>query len=219
MDVFKNIRIQLFDNQSFNKMKSKILSIITLLVIVFGISNLTQAATLNTAVVTTLTDISAINKIEVHGNVELFISDGSADQVKVYDQYYGESALIQSHNGVLRISSYKNEKLVVWVTANDLRSISAFDNAEVKSFGSLSKIEFNIDLHNNASAKLNLDAFSANVTVNDHAKADLSGTANDLNLSHNVSSSVNNYNFKVVHYTENKINFPVEAKDDDLVGI
>lgn len=215
----KIIRIQLFDNQSFNKMKTKILSIITLIVIVFGISNLTYAASTNNVVVTTLTDISAINKIEVHGNVELFISDGSADQVKVYDQYYGESALIQSHNGVLRISSYKNEKLVVWVTAADLRSVSAFDNSEVKSFGNISKIEFNVDLHNNASAKLNLDVFTANVSVNDHAKADLSGTANDLSLTHNVSSSVNNYNFKAAHYTENKINFPVETKTEEVVGI
>jgi len=215
----KIIRIQLFDNQSFNKMKTKILSIITLIVIVFGISNLTYAASTNNVVVTTLTDISAINKIEVHGNVELFISDGSADQVKVYDQYYGESALIQSHNGVLRISSYKNEKLVVWVTAADLRSVSAFDNSEVKSFGNISKIEFNVDLHNNASAKLNLDVFTANVSVNDHAKADLSGTANDLSLTHNVSSSVNNYNLKATHYTENKINFPFEAKTEEVVGI
>ncbi|TWJ04781.1 hypothetical protein JN11_00502 [Mucilaginibacter frigoritolerans] len=215
----KIIRIQLFDNQSFNKMKIKILSIITLIVIVFGISNLTYAATTNDVVVTTLTDISAINKIEVHGNVELFISDGSADQVKVYDQYYGESALVQSHNGVLRISSYKNEKLVVWVTASDLHSVSAFDNSEVKSFGNISKIEFSVDLHNNASAKLNLDVFAANVSVNDHAKADLSGDVNDFSLSHNVSSSVNNYNLKAIHYTENKINFPIEAKTEEVVGI
>jgi Putative auto-transporter adhesin, head GIN domain len=215
----KIIKIQLFDNQSFNKMKTKILSIITLIVIVFGISNLSYAATTNNVVVTTLTDISAINKIEVHGNVELFISDGSADQVKVYDQYYGESALIQSHNGVLRISSYKNEKLVVWVTASDLRSVSAFDNSEVKSFGNISKIEFNVDLHNTASAKLELDVFTANVSVNDRAKADLSGTANDFSLSHNVSSSVNNYNFKAAHYTENKINFTVEAKTEEVAGI
>src|SRR5258707_625687 len=115
--------------------------------------------------VTVLTDISVVNKIEVHGNVELFISDGTTDQVKVYNKYYSESALVQSKNGVLRISSYTPEKLVVWVTANDLRSISAYDNAEVKSFGNMSKIEFDVDLHDNASAKLNLEAYSANVTV------------------------------------------------------
>jgi hypothetical protein len=199
-------------------MKTKITAIITMFIVVLGIANLTYAAPINNATVTVLTGISAINKIEVHGNVELFISDGNADQVKVYNKYYSESALVQSTNGVLRITSYDTEKLVVWVTANDLRSITAYDNSEVRSFGDLSKIEFNVDLHNNASAKLSLEAYNASVTVNDHAKADLSGNANDFTLSHNVASSVNNFNFSAIHYTENKINFPAEDKDD-VAGI
>jgi hypothetical protein len=214
----KIIRTQITDNQNNNKMKTKITAIITMFIVVLGIANLTYAAPVNNKTVTVLTGISAINKIEVHGNVELFISDGSTDEVKVYNKYYSESALVQSTNGVLRITSYNTEKLVVWVTANDLRSITAYDNSEVRSFGDLSKIEFNVDLHNSASAKLSLDAYSANVTVNDHAKADLSGNANEFTLSHNVASSVNNFNFSAIHYTENKINFPAEDKDD-VVGI
>jgi len=83
-------------------MKKLILSIITIGIVALGITNTTYAASTNTAVITTLTDITAINKIEVYGNVQLYISDGSADQVKVYNQYYGESALVQSRNGVLR---------------------------------------------------------------------------------------------------------------------
>jgi hypothetical protein len=198
-------------------MKTTFLTVFTALVLVSGIANSTYAAApAKNQNVTVLTDISAINKIEVYGNVELFISDGSADQVKVYNQYYGESALVQSHNGVLRITSYKNEKLVVWVTAADLRAVSAYDNAEVKSFGNISKIEFNVDLHNNASAKLNLDAFSAIVTLSDHAKADLKGSANDLNLQHSVGSSVNSYNFSAAHYTENKTGMPAEVKNEDI---
>jgi hypothetical protein len=200
-------------------MKSKILTLITLIVVVLGISKSTYAATKNNAVVTILSDISTINKIEVYGNVELYVSDGSADQVKVYNQYYGESALVQSRNGVLRISSYKAEKLVIWVTANDLRSISAYDNAEVKSFGPLSKIELTVDLHNNAWAKLNLDTFSANVTVKDQAKADLSGSANEFSLSHDTASNVNNNNFTAVHFTENKISVPAENKNEEFIGL
>jgi hypothetical protein len=200
-------------------MKTKIFSIITMFVVVFGITKSTSAAPANNTTVTILTDISTINKIEVHGNVELFISDGSADQVKVYNKYYSESALVQSKNGVLRISSYTPEKLVVWVTANDLRSVAAYDNAEVRSFGDISKIEFNVDLHNNASAKLNFDAYSANVTVSDQAKADLSGTANEFRLSRNVTSNVNKSNFSAVSFTEKKINIPAEIKDDDVTGI
>ncbi len=200
-------------------MKKTILSIITLVTVVLGTTNFTHAANLNNAAGTTLTDISGINKIEIHGNVELFVSDGNADQVKVYNQYYSESALIQSTNGTLRISSYKAEKLVVWVTAADLRSVVAYDNSTIKSFGNLSAIEFNVELHNNASAKLNLDAFNANVTVNDNAKADLSGTANQFNLSHNFTATVNNSAFKAEHFTENKINFPSEADYSNMAGI
>ncbi len=111
-------------------MKTKILSIVTIAAIVLGITSSTYAATKNDSaaknneVSTVLTNVSNINKIEVRGNVELFISDGSSDQVKVYNRYYAESALVQSQKGVLRITSYSDQKLVVWVTANQLNARS-----------------------------------------------------------------------------------------------
>ena len=199
-------------------MKKVILSIFTIATFVIGTTNFSKAATLNHDAATTLTDISSINKLEIHGNVTVYISDASSDMVKVYNKYYSESALVQSKNGTLRISSYAPEKLVVWVSANDLRSVSAYDNAEVRSFGQISKIEFNVDLHDNASAKLDLNAYSANINVNDHAKADLNGSADEFTLSHNYAASVNNYNFTTVRFTENKINFPA-ATSTDVVGI
>ena len=156
-------------------MKTQILSIFTTLVLVLGIAGSTFAAAADKDNVTVLNHISQINKIEVRGNVELYISDGKADEVKIYNKYYSESALIQSQDGVLRISSYKAEKLVVWVTANDLRAISVYDNAIVKSFGSFSQIELDVDLHNNALANLDLEVFSANVAVYDNGKANLKG--------------------------------------------
>jgi len=215
----KNNKMQLIDNQKNNKMKTTILTIATVFALSLGLTKSTYAAAENNSSVTVLTDITVINKIEVRGNVELFISDGSTDQVKVYNKYYSESALVQSKNGVLRIASYTPEKLVVWVTANDLSAISAYDNAEVKSFGDLSKIEFTVDLHNNASANLNLDAFNASLTVTDSAKADLKGSANEFYLNHNAGSTVNNNGFKAAHYTENKIGIPAEKKEDDLTGL
>ena len=201
-------------------MKTAILTIFSAVVLTAGIVNTTNAATAknNDNAYTVLTNVSAINKIEVHGNVELYVSDASSDQVKVYNKYYSESALVQSQNGVLRITSYKPEKLVVWVSATDLRSISAYDNAEVKSFGSITKIEFDVDLHDNATAKLNLDAFNASVTVKDNAKADLSGFANQLNLNRDIESNVKSNNFAVAHRIENK---PTLAADfnKELIGM
>src|ERR1700761_6677246 len=120
-------------------MKTLKLTIATCLIAILGFSKSTFAANTNNELAsTTLTNVSAINKIEVHGNVELFVSDGSADQVKVYNKYYAESAMVQDEKGVLRISSYAAQKLIVWVTASDLRNLSVYDNAEVKSFGKLS---------------------------------------------------------------------------------
>lgn len=184
-------------------MKTLALNIFLALVIVLGIAESSNAATVknNSDNVTVLTDISNISKIEIHGNVELYISDGAADKVKVYNKYYGENALVKSNNGVLSIASYKAEKLVVWVTANDLRQVSAFDNAVVKSFGNISKIEFNVDLHNNAVAKLDLDAFSAAVTVADNARVDLSGRVEEYYLKYDREENVNQKELATVHAT------------------
>jgi len=198
-------------------MKTKIFSAITILAVVLGLTTTTYANTVKDDTYTVLNE-SAINKIEVHGNVELFVSDASSDQVKVYNKYYSESALVQNKNGVLRITSYKSEKLVVWVSANDLRSISAYDNAEVKSFGKVSKIDFSIDLHDSATAKLNLDAFNADVTVKDNARADLTGTANQLNLNRDIESNVKSNNFAAAHRTENKLSLTADF-NQELIGM
>ena len=64
-------------------MKTTILTIFTALVLSAGIAKTTNAAPAKNENVTVLTGISAINKIEVYGNVELYISDGNRDQVKV----------------------------------------------------------------------------------------------------------------------------------------
>ena len=210
--TIQQLRITIINNKT---MKTKIFSIITILAVILGFTATANASSLKDAY-TVLSDISAINKIEVHGNVELFISDAATDQVKVYDNYYSESALVQNKNGVLSIASYKNQKLVVWVSANDLRSVSAYDNAEVKSFGNISKIEFNVELHDNASAKLNLDAFNASVTVKDNAKADLTGSANQLNLNRDIESNVKSNNFAAIHRNENRISFAADLSNESF---
>ncbi|HEY5391886.1 MAG TPA: hypothetical protein VIJ57_07220 [Hanamia sp.] len=85
-------------------MKTQIITLFTALVLSAGIAKTTYAATAKKENATVLTGVAAISKIEVHGNVEVYISDGATDQVKVYNKYYAESALVQSANGVLRIT-------------------------------------------------------------------------------------------------------------------
>ena len=201
-------------------MKTTFFTIAASLVLVAGLSNSTFASTKNTqTVATVLTDVSNISKIEIRGNVELYVSAGTTDQVKVYNKYYAESALVQSSKGVLRIASYTAEKLVVWVTANDLRAISAYDNAEVKSFGNLSAIDLEVNLHNNATAKLKLETYNTNVNVSDNAKIELTGTATVYNLNHNLQSSVNNNNFVAGTYNDKVTNGTTAKMENDLAGL
>ena len=193
-------------------MKTIIFTLLAIAALALGSTNSSYASVKNDnkEVSTILTNVSHISKIEVHGNVELYVSDGSADQVKVYNQYYAESALVQSQNGVLRISSYKAEKLVVWVTAADLREIAAYDNAAVKSFGSLSKIDFDVNLYNNATAHLNLEAYRATLMVNDNAKVTLTGSVTEYCLKYADSATVINDNFVTVN--ESKVQ--IDSKRD-----
>jgi hypothetical protein len=176
-------------------MKTIILSIATLLFFTLTTSTQGQAATKNNGVETVLTNVSNFSGIEVHGNVEVYVSTGE-NNVKVYDSYYNQNALVQEQNGVLRISSYKTEKLVVWVTVNNLTSLTAYDNATVKSFGKLSAVELNVNLNDHASAQLDLDASVAKITLNGNAKAKLAGYSDESNIELSQMARLNTTKFE-----------------------
>jgi len=199
-------------------MKKSILTLAIAALTVLGLSQSAIAGSKDRDAVTVLTEISSISKIEVHGNVELYLSDGTTDQVKVYNKYYSENALVQNQNGVLKISSYKAEKLVVWITVSNLFSLSVYDNAQVKSFGKLSALELNVNLYNNASAQLNMDAYAVNVKVNDRAKADIEGATAEANLSCDYSAFLNISNLKSEHMVK-KVNLDTDREDYSTVTL
>lgn len=185
-------------------MKTKVLSLIAVAAIALGIGTQALAAGKNdsaarTEVSTVLNDVDRISKIEVRGNVELYVSNAVNDEVKVYNRYYGENALVQNHDGVLRISSYSDQKLVVWVKASDLHAVAAYDDAEVRSFGKIAFINLDVTLSNNAYAKLDVNSFGMNISVKDRAKADLSGNATECNLKYDRSATVNSTEFVADH--------------------
>jgi hypothetical protein len=190
-------------------MKTTILTIATALITLFGISSSTFAAsTTGQQVSTMLPNVSNISEIEVHGNVKLYVTTGSADQVKVYNDYYAEDALVQEQNGVLHITSYETKQLEVWVTVTDLSKLSAYDNAVVKSFGTFSALDLNVSLYNSASAQLDMDAFAATISLNDCAKADVSGTVTEGKLQYARSSYLNVTNFAAAVLTKTMIDHP-----------
>jgi putative autotransporter adhesin-like protein len=192
--------------QNITKMKKTIVTAAIALSIVFGISRPASAATGSTTEVSTvLPGISNISEIEAYGNVQVYLTTGSEDKVKVYNDYYADNALVQEQNGVLHVTSYKAEKLVVWVTANNLSKVSAYDHAEVKSFGKFSAIDLDVNLYDNALALLNMDAFDASFNVNDHAMAALSGNAESASVSYDPSARVLTGRLTATNLTE-KVN-------------
>jgi hypothetical protein len=74
-------------------------------------------------------------------------------------------------------------------------------------------------LHNNASARLNLDAFSASITVNDDAKANLSGTVNEYDLKYNHEENVNCKDLVAVHVSKKQTLAIVAAKEFSLADL
>lgn len=189
-------------------MKKFTLTLATIVIALLTTVNFTYATTKFTQ--TTLTNITNINKIEVHGNVEVYVSNGTKDEVTVNNDYYADNALVQEEDGVLRISSYKTEKLIVYVTASDLRAITAYDNASVKSDGKLAIIALDVNLHDAAYAGLNLDNYAANIKVDDHAKADLTGNITEYSLNYSQSSTVNRSQLVALNTTET-VTMPYQA--------
>jgi hypothetical protein len=219
LDIENNKRSSTFKN--IKTMKKTILTAAIALSAVLGISSSASAATGNkTEVSTLLTDVSNISQIEVHGNVQLYLTTGDEEKVKVYNNYYAESALVQEKNGILRITSYNAEKLVVWVTVNSLSKLSAFDNAEVKSFGKFSAIDLTVTLHNHVLAQLDMDAINASVTLTDHARADLSGSAENSKLLYAGSAYLNVSNFSATRLTKSMISKPMAcARPAELASL
>lgn len=202
-------------------MKTRIVTLITLLTIILGISVSSAATRNNSYVVQTpvVVAVNNINKIEASGNVEVYVTSGDKDQVKVYDKYYAKNALVQGKDGVLRIASYTADKLVVLVTVTDLHAITANDNAIVKSYRRLSLIDLNLVLNNSASAQLNFNALSANVTLNHRATADLSGSVIDYELAYSQSSTLNKTNLAVVNVTERNTSKTIRPVSEKIASL
>jgi len=127
-------------------MKKSILFLIAITLVVLGSVNFTYAAANSNDTTVTLSAIGAFTKIEARGNVQVMVATGDKNAVTVDNNYYAESELVQVESGVLRITSYSAEKLVVYVTAKDLRSIAAYDNAIVKTDGKIALISLDVTL-------------------------------------------------------------------------
>ena len=186
-------------------MKTTFLTLIAALTLTLGTTAFAAAKTDTTI---TLANIAAISKIEAHGNVEVFVTNGTKDGVKVYGNYYSTGALVQQDKGVLRVTNYdKTQKLIVEVTVTDLRNIAAYDNAVVRS-DKLSLVDLKVDLYNQAYAGLVLNNYAATLIVHGQAKADISGNVDDYSSVYGAGTTVNRSELAAVNAEEKRIAVP-----------
>ena len=127
-----------------------------------------------------ISTVKNINKIAVSGNVEVILIQDVADQVKVYNDYYANNALIQEKDGLLRISSYSRDKLTVEVHVKNLNSIELEDKSTVKTYGSFYLLGLEIALRDQAKADMNINTTQLTVNVIDDAQLSLAGTTEEF---------------------------------------
>lgn len=144
-------------------------------VVIFISSSRKSKAAEKAVIVTELKDVKHIYKISVTGNVEVYLSQGTEENLKVYDDYYSKNALVQWRNGELRISSYEKEKLVVQITVTNLSAIEASGESSVRSMNKISAISLDIQLKDNATAQVEVRAASISSSLADESKLELSG--------------------------------------------
>jgi hypothetical protein len=141
--------------------------------------------------ITTLSEVKKVNKINVSGNVELILVQSTAESVRVYDEYYSKNALIQQKNGELRISSFEQKTLTVVVYVNNLTSITAANNASVKTRGAWNTLSLTVNLSDNATASLNTNTIDLNTDLSGIAKLTLNGSTENYTASMGSFAKVN----------------------------
>lgn len=145
--------------------------------------------------VTELKTVKNINKLVVNGNVEVLLVQAPDENVKVYDSYYSNNALVQQQNGELRISSFQKEPLKVAVYVRNLSSIEASNNATIKTCGKVSFLSLDVVLKDGASADINANTINLVTKVKDQSSLKLSGSTTEYYAVLSSSAKLNMANF------------------------
>jgi hypothetical protein len=169
---------------------------IFVLIVVAGTKKVTAAE--NSSMMTELKEKMPITKISAKGNVEVFITQGEHQSITVYDNYYGKNALTQIESGTLRISSYDDKKLSVWVTVKDLKSIEASDKATIYGINEFKVLDLNITLENEAIVNVSLDTYQLNSKISGSSKLILKG-----NTEYQTVSATDEANLDVSKFASN----------------
>ena len=165
---------------------SRMLALIVLAFVVIFISSSKKArAADKNILVTEFKDVKHINKLVLIGNVDVYLTQGNEENLKVYDNYYKKNALVQWENGELRITSFDKERLAVTITVSNLSVIEASGNVNIRSMSELSSVDLDIQLKNNASAQIEAQAVNISSSLQDQSKLVLSGESENQHIALN----------------------------------
>lgn len=176
-------------------MRTSIKNLITATLTLIVLTSTTITSKADDNALTVLADVKKVNKINVSGNVSVILVQSANESVKVYNNYYTKNALVQQKDGELRVSSYEKETLIVVVYVSNLSSITASENATIKTHGMFSALNLDVNLSDYAKADLNTNTISLNTNVNGNANLTLMGSTSDYNAVVNRFSKVNMTNF------------------------
>lgn len=176
-------------------MKTAIKNLIASALTVIALTTTITANATNNNNVTILSEVKKVNKINVSGNVELILVQSADEHVNVYDSYFSKNALVQQKDGELRISSFNKETLTVVVYVSNLSSITASDNATVRTHGKFSTLSLAINLKDQASASLNTNTVALTTNVSDQSNITLTGSTENYDATMGSIAKVNMVQF------------------------
>jgi hypothetical protein len=167
----------------------------------------------NNKTLTTINQSQQISKMVVKGNVEVFITQGNSNSVKVYDNYYSENAYIQNDDATLRITSYGDKTLSVWVTVADLSEIEASDYAQVYTNNTINALDLKLTLNNHAVAKMAINSYKLTTKIAGNANLELTGKT-ELQQ----TNVLNNANVDLRKFTANKQDLIISDNGGVIIG-
>jgi hypothetical protein len=167
----------------------------------------------NNKTLTTINQSQQISKMVVKGNVEVFITQGNSNSVKVYDNYYSENAYIQNDDATLSITSYGDKTLSVWVTVADLSEIEASDYAQVYTNNTINALDLKLTLNNHAVAKMAINSYKLTTKIAGNANLELTGKT-ELQQ----TNVLNNANVDLRKFTANKQDLIISDNGGVIIG-
>lgn len=154
------------------------LTVLAFVVIIISSSNKGKAAE-KTPAPTEFKTVKNIYKIVVNGSVDVFITQGAEENLKVYDGNPGD---VKLENGILSISPLGNKRLAVSVTVKNLSAIEASGNSNVRTMNELSTVNLDLRFNDQADGQIEARAISISSLLSDQAKLELSGESESQHL-------------------------------------